>query len=159
MPKESSSPGTTSCSNRKPRPGQPGWNKCIFTSVKIHLFYVGGNLHFRYICLTRKCPPELPTGTPLYADYGYTGQSAHQPHRNIANSHEPVKGCTSMPPHAETGQGGYFRVNNEGSPQPRAIWRTLLRRPFDLLVHRTIARPGLRSGGLLGASLPVCREG
>lgn len=58
---------------------------------------MGGNLHFCYICLTRKCPPELPTGTPLYADYGHAGRSARQPHRNIATSHESVKGCTSIP--------------------------------------------------------------
>lgn len=57
---------------------------------------MGDNLHFRYICLTWKCPSELPAGTPLYADYGYAGRSARQPHRNIATSHESVKGCTSI---------------------------------------------------------------
>ena len=50
-------------------------------------------------------------GTPLYADYGHAGRSARQPHRNIATSHESVKGCTSMPPHAEKGQEGCFRAN------------------------------------------------
>ena len=77
---------------------------------------MGGNLHFRYICLARKCPPELPMGTPLYADYGHAGRSAQQPHINIATRHESVKGCTSMPPYAEKGQEGCFRENNKGSP-------------------------------------------
>ena len=113
------------------------------------------SLHLSYT----EMPARTSDGHPIVRRlrlHGAVCPSAAQKHSKQPRTRQ---GVYKYAPHAEMGQGGCFRVNNEGSPQPRAIWRTLLRRPFDLLVHRTIARPGLRSGGLLGASLPVCWEG
>lgn len=44
------------------------------------------------------------------------------------------QGMYKYSPHAEKGQEGCFRANNKGVPTARAIWRTLLWRPHDLLV-------------------------
>ena len=86
---------------------------------------------------------EMPTGT----SDGHPIVRRLRPCRAVCptathkHSNQPRirQGMYKYAPHAEKGQAGCFRVNNEGPPQPRAIWRTLLRRPFDLLVGNSHA--------------------